>query len=183
MANIFSKANLLARTYSRKSSYGGGWGTGLWLFNIFFWLALYAYSAITLMFIAKKTNTPNAWMAWIPFLNMYLMCKAAGKSIIWFVLLLIPFVNIVAIVVLWCAIAERLGRPSWWGILMLVPIANFVIMGMLAFSGGPGASKPVAAVPAPKKPALAPSGKGFCPGCGTKIGSGDKFCPDCGSKT
>jgi len=70
------------------------------------------------MFIAKKTGTPNSWMAWIPILNLYLMCKAAGKSGIWIILLLLPVVNVVATILLWAGMAQRLGRPGWWGLLM-----------------------------------------------------------------
>lgn len=33
-------------------------------------IAFYVYFAICLMKIAKKTNTENAWMAWIPIANL-----------------------------------------------------------------------------------------------------------------
>lgn len=173
MTDIFTKANLLAKTYSySKSSYSGGWGVGAWLFWTFSNLAFYVYIAICLMLVAKKTATSGGWMAWVPFLNLYLMCKAAGKSGLWIILLLLPFINIVAIVLLWAAIAERLGRPAWWGLLMLIPIANLIIMGILAFSKGS-----VSAAAAKE------TDRGItCPECGTQATDSDKFCPSCGAK-
>ena len=193
MTDIFTKTTLLAKSnlLARASSYNSGWdigaglGLGLGLVWTFSSLAFYVYSAITLMFIAKKTGTSNAWMAWIPILNIYLMCKIAGKSVFWILLFLLPVVNIVALVLLWAAIAQRLGRPGWWGILMLIPVLNFVLMGILAFSKSHQAVAPaVISSPVPAAPAApAPAAKGkFCPKCGASIISGDKFCPDCGNK-
>ena len=85
------------------------------------------------MQIAKRTNTPSGWMAWIPILNIYLMCKLAGKSGWWIILLLIPFVNIIAAIIIWAEIAKKLGKPAWWGVLILIPIVNIIIPGILAF--------------------------------------------------
>jgi len=185
MTDIFTKTNLIGKSnlLARTSSYSSDWdisaiGLGFGLVWIFSYLAFYIYLAITLMFIAKKTGTPNSWMAWIPILNLYLMCKAAGKSGIWIILLLLPVVNVVATILLWAGMAQRLGRPGWWGLLMLIPVLNLVLMGILAFSKSRQAVAPVAVPAAP-----APTSKGkFCPKCGANIISGDKFCPDCGNK-
>jgi hypothetical protein len=51
----------------------------------------------------------------------------------WFILFLIPIVNLVIIALVWMAICERRGKPAWMGILMLIPIANLVVLLMLAF--------------------------------------------------
>ncbi len=173
---LLGKSNLLARTSSYSSSWDiGAFGLGFALIWTFSGFAFYIYLAITLMFIAKKTATSNAWMAWVPLLNLYLMCKAAGKSGIWIILLLLPVVNVIAIILLWAGIAQRLGRSGWWGLLMLIPVLNLVLMGILAFSKSRQPIVPVAA------PSAVPAGK-FCPKCGANIISGDKFCPDCGNK-
>lgn len=182
MTDISIKMLAKAYSYGYSSSYSSGWGWGLWFFWFFFCLAFYGYSALCLMLIAKKTATSGSWMAWVPILNLYLMCKAAGKSGLWLILFLIPIVNIVAIVLLWAAIAERLGRGAWWGILMLVPIANLIIPGILAFSR---THQRVSAAPTPAPAPVQTEekpGRGFCPKCGAKISSADKFCPDCGAK-
>ncbi len=97
-------------------------------------IAIYVWTALCLYFIANKTGTENAWLAWIPFANIYLMCKVAGKPGWWLVLFLIPIVNIVMLVIVAMKIAEARNKPSWLGILMIVPIANLVVPGILAFS-------------------------------------------------
>ncbi|OGC41760.1 hypothetical protein A2Y85_05280 [candidate division WOR-3 bacterium RBG_13_43_14] len=96
--------------------------------------AFYIYMAICLQTIAKKTNTENAWFAWIPILNIILMLAIAKKPIWWIILMLIPFVNIIIAVIVWMAIAEARGKPNWLGILMIVPVANVIVPGYLAFS-------------------------------------------------
>jgi len=104
------------------------------LFVLVIVLVLYVYMAICYMKIAKKTNTSNAWLAWIPIANIYLLTKIAQKPGWWLLLFLIPLVNIVVSVLVWMEIAKTLKKPDWLGILIIVPIANLVIPGYLAFS-------------------------------------------------
>lgn len=94
----------------------------------------YIYFAICLMKIAKKTNTENGWFAWIPILNVFLMLMIAKRPLWWFILMLIPIVNLIIGIIVWMAIAEARGKPNWIGILMLVPFLNIIILGYLAFS-------------------------------------------------
>jgi hypothetical protein len=103
----------------------------------FFFVALavfYVYLAICLQTIAKKTNTPDGWLAWIPIANGILMLNIAHKPVWWIVLLLIPLVNIVISVIVWMEIAKVRGKPEWWGILMIVPVLNLIAPGYLAFA-------------------------------------------------
>ena len=37
--------------------------------------------------IARKTGTPSPWMAWIPVVNLVLMCRIAGRPGWWLLLL------------------------------------------------------------------------------------------------
>ncbi|MHB1362174.1 MAG: DUF5684 domain-containing protein [Thermoleophilia bacterium] len=60
---------------------------------VLFAVAAYVYYSFSLMTIASKTSTANGWFAWVPFLNLYLMCKIAGRPGWW--LLLVPLVNII----------------------------------------------------------------------------------------
>lgn len=111
----------------------------IWLIAMVFALAVYIYFAFCLMKIANKTNTPNSWFAWIPILNVILMLQISQKPMWWLIFFFIPILNILGIifmVLMWMAIAERVGKPSWWGILMIVPIANLIVPGVLAFSKG-----------------------------------------------
>ena len=97
-------------------------------------LAIYAYVAFCLYTIAKKTNTENPWLAWIPIANIVLACQIAGKPWWWVFFFFIPIANVVfAILVMW-KVAEARNKPGWLGILMIVPIANLVVCGIIAFA-------------------------------------------------
>ena len=118
-------------------------------------LAFYVYSSLAFMAMAKKTNTENGWMAWVPILNIYLMVKIAGKPGWWFILMLIPFVNFIVAIIIWMAIAERCGKASWMGLLILVPIANIILPGLLAWSGDALVVENSAAAPVTVNPDIA----------------------------
>jgi len=108
--------------------------TGMMISGIIFGIIIYLWMAICLQKIAERTGTLNGWLAWIPVANIYLMCMIAGKAWWWLLLCLIPYVNIIFTIMLWCRVAEARGKPAWWGVLMLIPVVNFVIPGILAFS-------------------------------------------------
>jgi len=97
-------------------------------------LPIYVYMSLALQTIATKTGTDNAWLAWIPIANLILMLNVAKKPLWWFILFLIPLVNIVMVIIVWMAVAEARGKPNWWGILMIVPFANLIVPGYLAWS-------------------------------------------------
>jgi hypothetical protein len=108
---------------------------------IVFCIAMYIYSALVLMAIAKKTNTPNGWMAWVPIANIILMLNIAGLPWYWIFAIfvgVIPFFGGLALMagiayVFWL-IAEKRKFPGWYGILCAVPIVNLVFMGILAWT-------------------------------------------------
>jgi hypothetical protein len=86
------------------------------------------------MIIAKKTSTKDEWLAWIPIVNFYLMCKIAKKPGWWIVLFFIPLVNLIFIVIVWMEIAKTRNKPGWLGILIILPGINLIIPGILAFT-------------------------------------------------
>ncbi len=99
-------------------------------------LALYFYFSLCLFLIARKTDVAAAWLAFVPILQLWPVVGAAGKSALWIVLLLIPFLNIIIVIYLWMLIAERLGRGKIFGLLIaLIPVVNLVLLGLLAFKG------------------------------------------------
>lgn len=104
------------------------------LVALVFALAIYVYFALALSTIAKKTNTENAWWAWVPIIQVLLMLNIAKKPLWWIILLLIPFVGIVIGIIVWMAIAEARGKPNWWGILLIVPFVGLIVPGYLAWS-------------------------------------------------
>ncbi len=97
-------------------------------------LAIYVYASYALYVIAKKTATANPWLAWIPVANVFLMLKIAGKAYWWFLLLLIPLVNIVVGIYIWMRVAAARSHPSWVGLLMILPFVNLIVLGYIAFA-------------------------------------------------
>jgi len=120
---------------------------GMLFFILTLALVCYVYFALALQTIAKKTNTENAWLAWIPIVSIILLLNIAKKPLWWIIFFIVPILNIAGIVfgiLIWMKIAEIRGRPDWWGILMIIPFVNLVILGLLAWSDGTPASAAVA---------------------------------------
>ena len=105
-------------------------------------VGIYVYSSLALMTIAKKTDTENAWLAWIPFANTYLISQIAQTPwwtfIVFIALILIPIVGGIAATAFtiywWWGIAEERGFTGWFGVLMIIPFVNLVVLGILAWS-------------------------------------------------
>jgi Family of unknown function (DUF5684) len=107
---------------------------GFLVFSLVITIVMYAYMALALQTIANKTNTENAWLAWIPIVNIVLMLNIAKKPIWWIILFLIPLVNIVVAIIVWMGVAEARNKPSWWGVLLIVPLIGIIVPGYLAWS-------------------------------------------------
>jgi len=104
------------------------------VFFLIFAVAIYVYMALAIQTIAQKTHTENAWLAWIPIVNIVLVLNIAKKPIWWIILCLIPAVNLVIFIIVWMAVAEARNKPNWWGILIIVPVVGIIVPGYLAWS-------------------------------------------------
>jgi len=102
-------------------------------------LAAFLFFGFCFKKIAEKTgNADMAGIWWIPIVNLLIPVRVAGKPGWWLLLFLIPFVNIIVSIIVWMAVAERLGRENWWGIIAaLIPIVGVTY---LAFTDAPTAS-------------------------------------------
>lgn len=103
-------------------------------------LAFYIYVSLALMTIAKKTKTDNAWLAWIPIANYYLITQVAKVSGLWTLALLLTFIPGIGglallgvSVWLFWRISERRNFPGWLSLLMIVPVVNLIVIGVLAW--------------------------------------------------
>lgn len=136
---VFGAALLLSATTALAQS-SGDQTLNVLVGGVFLLIALtlgvgvYIYFALALRTIALKTGTPNAWLAWVPIVHLFLMLNIARRPAWWFVLLFVPLVNIVIVVIIWMGIARQRRKPDWLGILMIVPLANIVIPGVLAWA-------------------------------------------------
>ena len=97
-------------------------------------LVAYGYISFSIQTIANKTGTENAWWAWVPILNVWLLCTIGGKPGWWVVLMFIPLINIVMTVLIWMAVSDARQKSPFLGVLMLIPFLNLIVPGYLAFS-------------------------------------------------
>jgi hypothetical protein len=102
---------------------------------------LYIAFCFPLRLIAEKLEVPHSWMAWIPIAQMFLILRMAGKPLWWFLLLLIPLVNIIIMVLVWMAVAQACGKSPVWGLTVIVPILAFFVIWYLALSKAPEPKK------------------------------------------
>lgn len=84
--------------------------------------------------IAKKTDTPDAWFAWIPILDMLLALQIAKKPTWWIIWFFVPLANIITYILVWMGISKTLEKQEWLGVLMIISPINLIIPGYLAFS-------------------------------------------------
>ena len=68
--------------------------------------------------IFLKAGRPG-WAAIIPIYNLYTMCKVAGRPGWWWILFLIPFVNIVVVFIVYIEIAKAFGKGTFFGVMMV----------------------------------------------------------------
>ena len=113
--------------------------------------------------VFEKAGRPG-WAAIVPIYNSWVGFEIAGKPGWWALIGLVPFVNIIYIV-LWIIacleIAKRFGKSDIWGFFMLF-LFSFIGWPILGFGdakyqapGAPGAGGPAPAAPTPVGPAPA----------------------------
>lgn len=112
-------------------------------------IAVYIYTSLAFMAIAKKTGAEPAGIAWIPLIGPALIASKSAKMHWWPILLLIgfwiPILNFVLMITfivfffIWrWKTFEAVGRPGWWVLLTLIPIAGgiiyLILLGVAAWS-------------------------------------------------
>lgn len=80
--------------------------------------------------VFTKAGYPG-WGSIIPIYNAYILCKIAGKSGWWVLLLLIPLVNFVIVILLGIGIAKNFGKSAGFGIGLA--FLGFIFYPILAF--------------------------------------------------
>ena len=134
LVTVLMWAGVASAQSSSDNAAGAALAGTMLLFVLVFAAAGYIYISLALQTIANKTGTINAWLAWIPIANIFLMLSVAKKPMWWFVLCLIPLVNIAILVMIWMGVAEARHKPSWCGIVTIVPLINIVAPGYLAWA-------------------------------------------------
>lgn len=105
--------------------------TALFIGIIIFSLILNIIMIISYWKIFKKKGKPG-WAILVPIYNVIVQIQVANLSMIYFLLLLIPFVNIYAIIKINISLAKSFNKSTGFGIgLLLLPI---IFVPLLAFS-------------------------------------------------
>ncbi len=94
------------------------------------WIALALLMIISVGKVFVKAGKPG-WAVIIPIYNTIVMIEVAGKPIWWFLLLLIPVVNLVISILLLVEVAKKFGKGGGFAVgLLFLPI---IFWPMLAF--------------------------------------------------
>lgn len=102
-------------------------GAGLGLFAIVY-LGLIVFLIATMWKIFTKAGKPG-WASIIPIYNLFVMLDIAGKPGWWFLLMLIPFVNLVIMILVIAGIAANFGKGGGFVVgMILLPIVFYPIL-------------------------------------------------------
>lgn len=113
-------------TTTEVSPVAAGMGIGMMLV----WCAVLLLVVISMWKIFTKAGKPG-WAAIVPIYNLIVMLEIACKPIWWFILMLIPLVNLIVIIIVLVELAKRFGKGVGFAIGML--ILPFIFYPMLAF--------------------------------------------------
>ncbi len=93
-----------------------------------FWVAVMLFLIAQMWCLFVKAGWPG-WTCLVPIYNAYVMLKIAGKPGWWFLLMLLPIINIVIVLILPFSIAARFGKGAGFGLgLLLFPILFYPIL-------------------------------------------------------
>jgi hypothetical protein len=108
---------------------------GAYLFCIFIFLAIAFIPIIAMLAgmwkVFEKAGQPG-WAAIVPIYNMYVLNEIAGKDVMWFILCLVPCVQIVAQIVICMDLAKNFGKDPAYGVGLA--LLGFIFFPILGFS-------------------------------------------------
>jgi uncharacterized membrane protein YhaH (DUF805 family) len=146
---VINTLSLLAQVeYSSSfSSEGKAPGPVFWIC----WLAFTILMIAAWWKIFSKAGQPGL-AAIIPIYNWIVWCKIVGRPWWWILLLLIPFVNLIILIILMIDLAKSFGKGVGFGIgLILLAVIFFPILGFgSAQYQGPSASPGIPVSPPPQ---------------------------------
>jgi hypothetical protein len=95
-----------------------------------FYLALLALYIAGTWKVYEKASQPG-WAAIVPIYNAYILLKVVSRPSWWLILFIIPFVNIVTILIVSLDLAKKFGQSEIFGFfaLFLFSFIGYVILG------------------------------------------------------
>ena len=102
---------------------------GAVLVFLLFGVALIALMIAALWMVFTKAGHPG-WAAIVPFYNLYILLKIAGRPGWWLLLMLIPLVSLVILIVVYIDVAKAFDKGAGFGVgLALLGIVFLPILG------------------------------------------------------
>jgi hypothetical protein len=103
---------------------GGAGSVVLWVVSLA-WLVLILVAGWKMYVKAGQAG----WVSIIPFLNVFGLLKIVHKPLWWFLLLLIPFVNLVVVIIVMSNLSKAFGRGLGTTLLLifLTPIGYLLL--------------------------------------------------------
>jgi len=111
---------------STLADYGGSAGGGM----SFIWLILAIAALAGWWQIFTKAGQPG-WAAIVPIYNIIIMLRITQKPLWWLILFFIPFVNLVAIILVGIEVAKRFEKSAAFGVGLA--LLSFIFAPMLGF--------------------------------------------------
>lgn len=105
-----------------------GAAAGIGLGIVIVYLAVLVFMLVTMWKIFTKAGQPG-WAILVPFYNIIVMLKIAGKPGWWLLLFLVPVVNLVISIIVTVATAKNFGKDVGFAIgMILLPIIFYPIL-------------------------------------------------------
>lgn len=100
------------------------------ILNLLITIALVVLIVASQWKVYTKAGEPG-WACIVPIYNIIVLLKIAKKPMWYFILLLIPFINIIMIFVVYIAIAKNFGKGAGFGVGLA--LLGFIFFPILAF--------------------------------------------------
>ncbi len=94
---------------------------------------IYLIAVVGVWKVFTKAGKPG-WLSIIPILNLFIIVDIAGKPLWWFLLFLIPGVNVIILFIVYIALARKFGQTAIFGFgLVFLPIIFWPLLGFGEF--------------------------------------------------
>lgn len=94
------------------------------------WLVIAVLVIVGIWKVFTKAGQPG-WASIVPIYNLVVLMKIAGKPLWWILLCFIPLVNLITIILVSIAVAEKFGKGAGYG--LGLTFLGFIFYPMLGF--------------------------------------------------
>jgi hypothetical protein len=137
-ALLASSSSLLAQAPDYGALPEGGGSVGF--IGGIFYLAVIVLVIAGLWKVFTKAAQPG-WACLVPFYNIYILCKIAGRPGWWLLLFCVPLANFVINIIVSIDVAKQFGKGTGFGIgLAFLPFIFYPILGFGSATYGGSAS-------------------------------------------